>query len=75
MRDEHMLKLYERFPGYGWDKNAGYGTQNHIKSIVANGQTRYHRSIFVKTALTHYAESNHPKTAEVTLNAEDRLEV
>jgi ribonuclease HII len=54
LRDEYMARLNHRFPVYGWEQNAGYGTSKHIESIVANGSTRQHRQVFVATALSNY---------------------
>jgi ribonuclease HII len=50
-RDELMKKLHEEHSNYGWDENAGYGTKKHIKALRIYGEVRYHRSVFVTTAL------------------------
>lgn len=50
-RDSLMRELHDQFPLYHWKSNAGYGTQKHIEAIKIHGTTRYHRSIFVTTAL------------------------
>lgn len=50
-RDKIMRKLHKQFPKYHWNKNAGYGTKEHILSIQKHGSTRFHRSVFVTTAL------------------------
>ena len=41
-----MIKLAEKFPGYGFDKNMGYGTSRHLESILNLGLTKYHRKTF-----------------------------
>lgn len=46
-RDLIMKKLSEKYPVYGWEKNAGYGTPMHISAIQAYGPTCYHRSKFI----------------------------
>lgn len=51
VRDKHMRRLHEEHPMYEWHKNAGYGTKKHIEAIREFGITKFHRSIFVKTAL------------------------
>ena len=28
-RDREMKALAERYPGYGWERNVGYGTPEH----------------------------------------------
>jgi ribonuclease HII len=45
-RDEFMKKIHNEFPGYGWDRNKGYGTSLHRKAILDLGVTRYHRRTF-----------------------------
>lgn len=45
-RDEHMRRLALEYPEYGWDKNMGYPTPEHIRAIVDNGYTPYHRKSF-----------------------------
>lgn len=45
-RDELMAKLSEKFPGYGWQTNVGYPTDEHRDGIRALGITPYHRKSF-----------------------------
>ncbi|MCQ8277010.1 ribonuclease HII [Acetobacteraceae bacterium KSS8] len=45
-RDRIMRRLAVRFPAYGWDRNAGYGTATHRDALRTNGATRHHRSAF-----------------------------
>lgn len=45
-RDEHMRRLHEQFPCYGWDVNKGYPTAAHRKAIELHGPTPYHRMTF-----------------------------
>jgi|694.fasta_scaffold22209_14 ribonuclease HII len=52
-RDEYMNLLDEKFPGYGWKKNKGYGSKGHIDVIKEDGMTKYHRKTFLKKILTH----------------------
>jgi len=49
-RDNLMVRLGKKpkFRKYGWDKNKGYGTKSHQKTIKKYGITRYHRKQFVK---------------------------
>ncbi len=32
-----MRELAEKYPGYGFEKNAGYGTQQHLDGIKQFG--------------------------------------
>lgn len=54
-RDEKMRQLAREFPEYGWDRNFGYPTKEHIRAIKEHGMTPYHRLSF------------HPKELEPTL--------
>jgi ribonuclease HII len=45
-RDKFIKKLSKQFNGYGWDKNSGYGTKEHIRAIKKLGITKYHRKTF-----------------------------
>ena len=45
-RDEHMRKLAQEYPQYGWDRNMGYPTKEHIDAIIAHGYTPHHRKSF-----------------------------
>lgn len=47
-RDELMKKYAEEFPEYGFDRNVGYGTKEHIGAIREVGICRIHRRTFVK---------------------------
>lgn len=54
-RDEHMKALAQKYPGYGWERNMGYPTAEHIAAIKELGYTPEHRRSF------------HPKELETTL--------
>ena len=45
-RDEYMRKLAARYPEYGWEKNMGYPTKEHIDAIIKHGYTPHHRKSF-----------------------------
>jgi len=45
-RDALMQKLAEEFPHYGWARNAGYGTAEHLKALEIHGVTPHHRTSF-----------------------------
>ncbi|MBR1575121.1 MAG: ribonuclease HII [Bacteroidales bacterium] len=54
-RDEYMRRLAAEYPQYGWDRNMGYPTREHIEAVRCYGYTPYHRKSF------------HPKELEPTL--------
>ena len=45
-RDELMQRYAEQYPGYGWEKNAGYPTKAHREAISRLGATPLHRMSF-----------------------------
>ena len=45
-RDEFMRSVAIDFPGYGWEKNAGYPTAEHKEAIKLLGTTNLHRLSF-----------------------------
>lgn len=42
-RDRLMKELAQKYPGYGFEKNAGYGTAAHIEGLKKQGVTPEHR--------------------------------
>ena len=50
VRDLLMQRLAPRHPGYGWDTNVGYGTEEHQVGIRLHGPTRHHRLTFAPLA-------------------------
>ncbi|HEQ2794961.1 TPA: ribonuclease HII [Streptococcus pyogenes] len=45
-RDQMMANYDRIFPGYGFAKNAGYGTKEHLQGLKAYGITPIHRKSF-----------------------------
>ena len=45
-RDHLMMKLSIAHPGYGWDRNVGYGTEEHMEALSSLGVTPHHRKSF-----------------------------
>lgn len=45
-RDAGMLRLHERFPGYGFDRHKGYPTAEHLERLRALGPCIAHRRSF-----------------------------
>ena len=54
-RDEHMRSLAKLYPEYGWERNMGYPTPEHLEAIRRYGYAPEHRKSF------------HPKQLEPTL--------
>ena len=45
-RDEYMRNLAKEYPQYGWERNMGYPTKEHVDAIIAHGYTPHHRKSF-----------------------------
>lgn len=45
-RDLLMVDLAQQYPGYGWEKNAGYPTKDHLQALLDLGVTPVHRRSF-----------------------------
>ena len=45
-RDEYMKKIAAEYPEYGWDRNMGYPTREHVEAIRKYGLSPYHRKSF-----------------------------
>jgi len=45
-RDRIMVDLAQQHPGYGWDRNAGYPTRDHVAALKKLGVTPAHRRSF-----------------------------
>ena len=45
-RDFYMKSLNIRYPGYGWEKNVGYGVEQHKSAIYKLGVNTQHRRSF-----------------------------
>jgi hypothetical protein len=50
-----MEVLAGRYPGYGWERNAGYATPDHIAGLAARGITPHHRRSFCRVSQTELA--------------------
>lgn len=56
VRDRIMARLDTRWPAYGWEKNAGYGTAAHRLALTTTGITPHHRRTFgtVRRQIEHF---------------------
>ncbi len=50
VRDRAMARLAGRYPGYGWEANAGYATALHRDALLQLGITIHHRPGFGSVA-------------------------
>lgn len=49
-RDRLMRAAAERYPHYGWERNAGYGTAEHLEALRRHGPSPLHRRSFAPVA-------------------------
>jgi ribonuclease HII len=59
-RDRLMHRLAQRYDGYGWETNVGYGTAKHQAAIEALGLTPHHRRSFAPVQLALALDANEP---------------
>lgn len=50
-RDRYMIELDERYPMYGFRRNKGYGTAEHIRALKEYGPCPEHRRSFLRSIL------------------------
>ncbi|MBQ3080072.1 MAG: ribonuclease HII [Clostridia bacterium] len=50
-RDRYMVELDQRYPMYGFIRNKGYGTKEHIEAIRTFGPCPEHRMSFIRKFL------------------------
>lgn len=48
VRDRIMVKHSKIYPVYGWERNKGYPTREHINALINFGSTPLHRKTFLK---------------------------
>lgn len=49
-RDRIMRQLARNHPHYGWERNVGYGTPEHVEALRRHGPTPHHRRSFAPVA-------------------------
>lgn len=49
-RDRLMLEAAQMHPEYGWERNKGYGTREHMEALRQYGPTALHRQSFAPVA-------------------------
>lgn len=50
-RDRMMVEMAQRYPGYSFEKNKGYGTKAHYEGLRQQGPCPIHRRTFLKNFL------------------------
>lgn len=49
-RDRFMIRMAQEFPVFGWERNMGYGTAQHLAALRQYGPTPLHRTSFAPVA-------------------------
>jgi len=65
-RDRLMTRLAPFYPVFGWDTNAGYGTEFHAEALTRHGPTVHHRRSFAPVAEAFTLFSVQGQTVEST---------
>lgn len=47
-RDDYMLEMAQRYPGYGFEIHKGYGTKAHYEALRLMGSSPIHRMTFLR---------------------------
>lgn len=55
-RDRLMIKLSKIYPQYGFERNKGYGTKEHIEALKKYGPTEIHRKSFLTKIFSNQEE-------------------
>lgn len=50
-RDRYMIEMDGKYPNYGFARNKGYGTKEHMEAIRKYGPCPLHRKTFIKKIL------------------------
>ena len=60
-RDKIMTDLSQKYPEYGWEKNAGYGVPHHQNALRLVGISPFHRKSFkpIRKIIDEDSNTNH----------------
>lgn len=53
-RDEYMKKIALEYPGYGWERNMGYPTKEHLSALRKLGVTPHHRRSYAPVKILSF---------------------
>jgi ribonuclease HII len=75
LRDRAMARLAVRFPGYGWEANAGYATREHREALFRLGPTPHHRVEFGTVRVLAAAKPESPASADLMIAESPQSEI
>lgn len=61
-RDQEMIELEARYPGYGFAVHKGYGTALHLEALRKHGPAAVHRRSFAPVRMELESRQLQPKT-------------
>lgn len=64
VRDQIMREYHREYPAYGFTRNKGYGTQQHIAAIRTHGYCPIHRRSFRLRQFEKDGVSQHERTTQ-----------
>ena len=57
-RDQMMDELATLYPQYGFEKNKGYGSKDHLKALKSYGPQKIHRKSFAPVRECFHSDQN-----------------
>lgn len=69
-RDRVMIEMGEKYPGYGFERNKGYGAPEHLQGLRELGPTPIHRQTFSIVRQAIYSKKYHTY-AELLASAQE----
>jgi len=72
-RDRIMADYAREYPGYGWERNRGYGTPEHWRALNTLGPTPLHRRSFPRVRAAIEAQ-NQPELVFEEITAKESFE-
>jgi ribonuclease HII len=70
-RDRYMATLDDMYPGYGFERHAGYGVARHREAIELRGVTAEHRLSFAPLSKYKLAQLQPVRTTNISLGEVD----
>ncbi len=55
-RDNLMIEMAEKYPGYGLEKHKGYAAKEHLQAILELGPCELHRKKFIRNIMHQRSE-------------------
>lgn len=63
VRDVEMTGMSKHYPAYQFDKNMGYGSDEHLEALFRLGPTSYHRGSYLRKIWQHHGSKINKRLA------------